>query len=215
MFPIGGDLAETVRALAVALPALLLALSFHEFSHAWVAVRLGDDTPIRDGRLTMNPMAHLDPIGALLLVVAGFGWARPVQVQGQSFRRPLRDMALVALAGPVANLLLAVLSVLAMRAMAAWGLHDGPVATPVWLMLQASFVMNVGLAVFNLLPIPPLDGSRILLWLLPAGPGQAVARLEAYAPLLLLVLLATGALRPILMPLVSAVQGAILWGTSL
>lgn len=215
MFAFGGDLAETVRWVVVAVPALLLALSFHEFSHAWVAVRLGDDTPAEEGRLTMNPIAHLDPIGALMLAFAGFGWAKPVQVRGQYFRRPLRDMALVAVAGPLANLLLAIVSALGLRLMAAAGAMHGPVVTPFWEMLRASFAMNVGLAVFNLLPLPPLDGARILVWLLPARQGEVVARLEAYAPLLLFVLLVSGLLRPILAPLVYSVQHAILWGTSL
>ncbi len=215
MFPLGDDPVETVRWLIVRIPALLLAVSFHEFSHAWLAVWLGDGTPAKEGRLTMSPISHLDPIGALMLVLVGFGWARPVRVQGSHFRRPLRDIALVAAAGLVANLVLAVVSALGLRVMRERGGVEGPTATPLWLMLQASFEMNVGLAVFNLLPIPPLDGSRVLLWLLPARPGEVVARLEAYAPLLLLLLLATGLFQPILTPLVSSVQGAIRWGTGL
>lgn len=215
MFPFEGDSLETIRSLVVVVPALLLAVTFHEFSHAWLAVRLGDGTPAKDGRLTMNPISHLDPIGALMLVLVGFGWARPVRVQGQHFRRPLRDMALVAAAGPLANLVLAVVSALGLRAMMEAGAVEGPTATPLSLMLQASLGMNVGLAVFNLLPIPPLDGSRLLVWLLPARQAEMAARLEAYAPLLLLLLLATGLLRPILTPLVASVQRAILWGTSL
>lgn len=212
MFPFGGDLASALQTLVISVPGLLLALAFHEFSHAWVATRLGDTTPEADGRLTMNPLAHLDPIGSLMLVFAGFGWAKPVEVHGQNFKSPLRDMALVAIAGPAANILLAVVSVLVLRLLNAAGAVDGALFGPLTLMVWASFVMNVGLAVFNLLPIPPLDGSRLLVWLLPPGPGEAVARLEPYAPLLLLGLLLTGVLGPVIRPLTSAVRGAILRG---
>ncbi len=212
MFPFGGDLASALQTLVISVPGLLLALAFHEFSHAWVATRLGDTTPEADGRLTMNPLAHLDPIGSLMLVFAGFGWAKPVEVHGHNFKSPLRDMALVAIAGPAANILLAVVSVLVLRLLNAAGAVDGALFGPLTLMVWASFVMNVGLAVFNLLPIPPLDGSRLLVWLLPPGPGEAVARLEPYAPLLLLGLLLTGVLGPVIRPLTSAVRGAILRG---
>ena len=215
MFPFEGDSLETIRWLVVRVPALLLAVTFHEFSHAWLAVRLGDGTPAKDGRLTMNPISHLDPIGALMLVLVNFGWARPVRVRGEHFRHPLRDMALVAAAGPLANVVLAIVSALGIRAMMEAGAVEGPTATPLSLMLQVSLEMNVGLAMFNLLPIPPLDGSRLLVWLLPARQAERAAWLEAYAPLLLLLLLATGLLRPILTPLVASVDGAIRWGVGL
>jgi len=201
--------------VAIALPGLLLAIAFHEFAHAWLAVRRGDDTPAQDGRLTMNPLAHIDPIGALMLVIAGFGWARPVQVRAQNLKHPLRDMALVALAGPVANLLVAVASALVSRVLLETGAVRGPVFGPLHLMVQACFWLNVGLAVFNLIPLPPLDGSRILVWLLPYRAAEAVARLEPVAPLILLLLLVTGVLGPLIRPARAAVAGAILRGVGL
>jgi Zn-dependent protease len=215
MFPFGGDLASTLQQLAISIPALLLALAFHEFSHAWVATRLGDTTPEADGRLTMNPIAHLDPIGALMLVFVGFGWAKPVQVHGQNFKNPLRDMAVVAAAGPVSNVLLAVALALVLKGMLAYGVVDGPVFGALFAMVRVGFFMNIGLAIFNLLPIPPLDGSRILVWLLPRGPAEAVARLEPYAPLILIGVLVTGIHRPFLRPMYGAVVGAIRWGVGL
>lgn len=213
MFPFGGDLASALQQLAIAIPGLLLAFAFHEFSHAWVATRLGDSTPADEGRLTMNPLVHLDPVGTFALLFAGFGWAKPVQVHGQNFKHPLRDMALVAAAGPLSNFLLAVVCALVLRVLHAAGAVGGPILGPLEHMIRACLYMNIVLGVFNFLPIPPLDGSRILVWLLPARSGEAVARLEPYAPLLLLVLLVSGALRPVLWPLTSAVREAIRWGT--
>lgn len=215
MFPFGGDLASALQQLAIAIPALLLALAFHEYSHAWVATRLGDTTPEADGRLTMNPLAHVDPIGALMLVFAGFGWAKPVQVQGHNFKSPLRDMALVAVAGPLANFLLAVVSAIVLKLMVENGLRSGPVLGPLFEMVRACFGLNIGLGVFNLLPIPPLDGSRILVWLLPRGPAEAVARLEPVAPFLLIGLLFLGVLGPLIWPVTSAVARTIRWGVGL
>lgn len=212
MFPVGMDPASLVQRLAVSIPGLLLALAFHEYCHARVAVRLGDPTPEEDGRLTMNPLAHLDPIGALMLVFVGFGWAKPVQVQGQHFKNPLRDMAAVAVAGPLANIVLATVSIVAWRLLEASG-AQGPVFDPLAAMLRTSFALNVGLAVFNLLPLPPLDGSRVLFWLLPARGAEVLARFEPYAPIALIALVVTGVLGPVLRPLYAAVASLILWGT--
>jgi Zn-dependent protease len=215
MFGPGLDPATFLLRLAIALPGLLLAIAFHEFSHAWVAVRRGDDTPAHDGRLTMNPLAHIDPIGALMLVLAGFGWAKPVQVRGGNLKHPLRDMALVAAAGPVANILLAVASAVVWRVMEQTGSTSGPVLGPLFAMVQVCFSMNVGLAVFNLIPIPPLDGSRVLVWLLPARAAESVARFEPVAPLIMLVLLFSGVLSPLIRPARDAVAVTILRGVGL
>lgn len=164
----------------------LFALPFHELAHAWVAERLGDPTPRRAGRVTLNPMAHLDPIGALMLVLAGFGWARPVPVNPLYLRYgPRVGMALVGGAGPAANLLLAGLGILVYRAA-----PEPLLATPLaFAFLRAWIFINVGLAVFNMLPLPPLDGFRVLQGLLPPDMAYAYARLEAYGPLPLLLFL--------------------------
>jgi Zn-dependent protease len=214
MFPASGDPASFLQGLALAIPGLLLAFATHEYMHARLAVRLGDDTPERDGRLTLNPFAHFDPIGALMLVIAGFGWAKPVQVQGQYFKSPLRDMAIVAAAGPVTNFVVAALLGVILSVMRAAGLVHGPVFDPLSAMVSIGLSINVGLGVFNLLPIPPLDGSRVLVWALPARWAEAVARMEPYAPLLLLALLFTGVLGRFVYPAVAFVEGLIRWVTA-
>jgi len=165
----------------------VFALPLHELAHAWVAERLGDPTPRRYGRVTLNPLAHLDPIGALMLVLAGFGWARPVPVNPLYLRYgPRVGMALVGGAGPLTNLLLAGLGILAYRAAMAGGAALPPLALR---FIGAWVFINIGLAVFNLIPLPPLDGYRVLQGLLPPDLAYAYARLEAYGPLLLLLFL--------------------------
>lgn len=164
----------------------LFALPLHELAHAGVAERLGDPTPRRYGRVTLNPLAHLDPIGALMLLLAGFGWARPVPVNPLYLRYgPRVGMALVGGAGPLMNLLLAGLGILAFRAL--WAAGMAPVLLVQF--LGAWIFINIGLAVFNLLPLPPLDGYRVLQGVLPPDLAYAYARLEAYGPLPLLLFL--------------------------
>lgn len=157
--------------------AILIALSVHEWAHAITATRLGDPTPHNEGRLTLNPLAHLDPMGALMFVIAGFGWAKPVPVNPAYFAKPKRDMAVVAIAGPVSNVILAVLSVLLLMAVHGGMPHSlnellSPVSTnPVIVLLTriltASLQINLVLAAFNLLPIAPLDGSKVLQLFIP------------------------------------------------
>lgn len=154
-------------AFAVTLLALLMALAFHEFAHAWTADRFGDPTPRSQGRVTLNPLKHLDPFGTLMMVLAGFGFAKPVMVDMSRLGR--WQNLWVAAAGPLSNLLLALLSALAMRAVTLQGLIDPSTgeANTLGRILLTFFSLNVGLAVFNLLPIPMLDGSRILGGLVP------------------------------------------------
>lgn len=160
---------RTIMSLAVLAPAILLSLSVHEFAHAWVATRLGDDTPTRQGRLTLSPLSHIDPIGTLLvpavLVLAGagmFGWARPVQFQPTNFTRKLsmwQGTALTAAAGPLSNFVLAILSALALRAAFAASVPlEGFAGT----FLISMIGLNVMLGVFNLFPLPPLDGAYLI-----------------------------------------------------
>jgi Zn-dependent protease len=198
--------------------ALLLSLSIHEASHAAVADFLGDDGPRKAGRLTLNPIAHLDPAGALVLVISslagfGIGWGKPVPVSPWKLQRgflknlpngPLVGMGIVALAGPISNLILA-----------AFGVHilaDLPVPATItdnWLRFVETWVIvNVVLAIFNMIPIPPLDGSRVLMALLPTNLGFRFARLEGYGPglLILLVFLLPSVLQSIL----SAASGPVL-----
>ena len=173
---------------------VLVMLPVHELAHAWVATKLGDDTPRWHGRLTANPFAHLDLWGTLMLVLFGFGYAKPVPINSRNFRKPRRDMALVALAGPLSNLLMATVMLLLFQL-----LKLLPFASGVVLMIGATLVnivvpINIGLAVFNLLPIPPLDGSRIFSAFLPPRWAFWMMQHEHQIRILLIVLLATGAL---------------------
>ena len=170
---------------------ILIAITFHEAAHAYAAWRLGDDTALRAGRVTFNPLKHLDAFGTIvvpaLLLVAGspflFGWAKPVPVAFDRLTRPRRDMALVAVAGPLTNVMLAFAS--AMLLHLAW---LAPEPTSRWLAqtLYQSLVLNLVLAIFNLLPIPPLDGSRILLSVMPGVLARPYAKLERFGLLILL-----------------------------
>lgn len=186
----------SLEQLLAAVVALLVGLTFHEFSHALVADGLGDHQPRAMGRLTLNPLAHIDPIGAIMLLVAGFGWAKPVLVNPYALRTGRSGMALVAAAGPVANVVVAVAFAITFRVMDTLGLDAGFAPRFVELVVR----LNILLAIFNLIPIPPLDGYNVLLAYLPAR--QAVT-LQRYAPygiivLLLLVLLPNSPLRLLL-----------------
>ncbi|MBQ9861596.1 MAG: site-2 protease family protein [Clostridia bacterium] len=185
---------ELALAIVSYLLLVLVMLPVHELAHAWMATKLGDDTPRWHGRLTFNPFAHLDLWGTLMLVLFGFGYAKPVPVNPRNFRNPRRDMALVALAGPLSNLLMAVLVLLLFRLLVFLMPASGTV-----LMIGATLVnivapINIGLAVFNLLPIPPLDGSRIFSAILPSRWAFWMAQHEHQIRILLIILLATGAL---------------------
>jgi Zn-dependent protease len=172
--------------------ALLVAATVHEYAHAYVAVRLGDPTPKRLGRLTLNPLAHLDPWGTLLLLLVGFGWAKPVPVNPVYFSDPRRGMLLVAAAGPVANLILLV----ALGSLSRTGFSPEP--GWIWALWLRLIYVNAVLAVFNLLPVPPLDGSRILGAFLRGGGEALYSRLQPYGPLVLLGLVLLGWLDPVI-----------------
>lgn len=181
--------------MVVIIPAVVLGLSFHEFAHALAADLLGDRTARYQGRLTVNPLAHVDVVGLVLLFLAGFGWAKPVPVNPFNFRGDKkRGLLLVSLAGPGANLVLAVLgaAALGIAAGAVGGL--APAARDV---LLGIIRINVVLAVFNLLPVPPLDGSKILAGILP-GRQEWLYTLENYGVIILLVLLFTGVIGKVL-----------------
>lgn len=170
-------------------PLFAMAISFHEYAHAWMADRLGDPGPRWSGRLTLNPLAHLDLWGTLMLLFIGIGFAKPVMVDARRFRDPVRDMMRVALAGPVANLILAVAFAAIFRAF-------GPALGPVWTrFLFLGVWLNVALAFFNLLPIPPLDGSRIVSAFVDWRTRRFLAQMEPYGFLLLIMLSYTGLLR--------------------
>lgn len=168
---------------------LVIALSFHEFCHAFVADRLGDDTPRRNGRLTLNPLRHLDPLGSLMLLVAGFGWAKPVPVNPYALRqRSSAGMMWVSLAGPASNLLLAVIGAIPLRFNWVQISSSQGILPSAGGFLYTFVVINLLLAIFNLIPVSPLDGEKILAFLLPARWADGYARFQPYGPILLMVL---------------------------
>lgn len=169
--------------------ALVVAATVHEFAHAFVADRLGDPTPRSHGRLTLNPLAHLDLLGSLLILVAGFGWAKPVQINPMNFQDWRRGSIMVAAAGPLANITLVFFLGIPYKL----GLMEfsGTVAND---LLLTMIQINAMLAVFNLIPVPPLDGSKILVGLLPPAQAVAYARLQPYGVLILLLLAFTNVL---------------------
>lgn len=176
---------------------LLLSLTFHEFFHAFTAWRLGDDTAARMGRLTLNPIPHIDPIGTLLLPMlnAPIGWAKPVPVDPRRFRRDVKMTTgdiLVSAAGPVSNLLLGVVSAVALGLLARWAPQMVARGTGVGEFLQRMMVVNAGLAIFNLLPVPPLDGSHVADSLMPYRLRGAWEQFTRFAPFLLLGLILIG-----------------------
>ena len=179
------------------IPAVLLSLSFHEFSHGYVAFKLGDPTAKQAGRLTLNPLAHIDPLGTLCMLIFRFGWAKPVPINVMYFKDRKKGMAITAAAGPISNLLLAFLCLLLfvpVLVYAGWTAVGSYAANFLYIMVM----INVGLAVFNLLPISPLDGSKILYAVLPNKIYFSIMRYERYFQPVLFLLLWTGLLsRPI------------------
>lgn len=200
----------------VMIPPLLLALTLHEFAHGWVAWRLGDPTAKNMGRLTLNPISHLDPVGTIAFIILRFGWAKPVPVNPSYFKNPLKDMLWVAAAGPATNMLLAVVSALLYKTLIQ--VISGMQATelllaiipPVLGMLYASVWINLVLCVFNLLPVPPLDGSRILTGILPPAMARSYLRVERYGFIVLLVLMLTGVIGGIISPFINSMSTMLL-----
>ena len=183
----GGDLKNWLIQLLLSLPIILLSLTVHEYSHGLIASKLGDKTAENLGRLTLNPLKHIDPMGFLAMLLFGFGWAKPVPVNTRNFKKPRRDMALTAIAGPVSNLLLAVLfAILYEIAVMVFSrmteLPDGVIsfAGTLALFLWLGSYFNVMLAVFNLLPVPPFDGSRFFYVFLPVKWYFRVMKYERY-----------------------------------
>ena len=170
--------------LLLLVPVLIFALCFHEFAHAWVAYKLGDPTAKQSGRLTLNPLAHLDPMGSLMILIIGFGYAKPVPVDARYLKNPRTDMMKVAFAGPAANLLLAFVGGTIIRAHIVGG--------SLILMLYLFTQINIMLAVFNMIPIPPLDGSQIFSGLMVRKNPNLVMKLQMYGPQILFGLILVG-----------------------
>ena len=194
--------------LLLTIPGLIWALSFHEFCHGFAAWCVGDRTAERYGRLTLNPLAHFDILGTLMLLFVGFGWAKPVPINARYFRHPRRDLVIVSLAGVAGNILTAVVTVLILRWLGPyWYLRWG-YTWPMYVdaILKIMVNINMGLAAFNLIPIPPLDGSRVLEAFLPYKYMEYYYWLERYGMFIIFALLMTGIINIIFEPIIS-----VLW----
>lgn len=180
--------------LSIMLVPGLMAITCHEVSHGFIAYLRGDNTARNQGRLTLNPLKHLDIIGTIMIIVIGIGWAKPVPVNFSNLRNPRRDMIWVSAAGPIVNMLLAVFSAFLIRMIVPW---TEPLADSSWmqlflepilLMLSFSVYINLLLALFNLIPLPPLDGGRVLMGLLPYRQAVSLSRIEPYGMIIIIVI---------------------------
>lgn len=200
------DPVAALQHLVLLAPGFLLAVTVHELAHGVIADRLGDPTARLAGRLTLNPLPHIDPIGALAFFLAGFGWAKPVPVNAYNLRHPVRDMAAIAVAGPLANFLLAFIALVALD------LLPRIVAMPFFAeplkgILRGTYQFNLVLGIFNLIPLPPLDGGHFLPYLFPRHAWRQLRQIEQYGPFILLVLVMSGATRYIVSPIVQLMDG--------
>ena len=182
-----------MEVLIILLPILIFSLCFHEFSHGYIAYKLGDHTAARNGRLTLNPLAHLDPIGSLMILFVGFGWAKPVPVNPVNFSNPRVDMMKVAFAGPASNLLLAFTGGLMMRLVNIVGLLQSELFIQT---LYYFILINISLAVFNMIPVAPLDGSQIFGNMISKNNPELAWKLQMYGPKILMGIILIGMVTP-------------------
>lgn len=205
-----------INQLIILAPPLLFSLTIHEFAHGFIASRLGDPTARDAGRLTLNPLKHLDPLGTIAFFFIKFGWAKPVPVNPSYFKNPRKDMLWVALAGPASNLAVAVASAILTKGI--WLLATilpysaavEAILVPLNAMLIASVWINLILCIFNFLPIPPLDGSRILVGLLPDNLALSYMRMERFGFTLILILAFSGILSKLIVPIISFANSLLL-----
>lgn len=192
------------------LPGLILGITVHEFSHAKMSDKLGDPTPERQGRLTLNPLYHLDPVGTICLLFAGFGWGKPVEIDPTYYRNPAKDNMKVAIAGPISNLILAFILFLTYALI----LVFAPNTKIIEIIASCTFLgayINLSLAVFNLLPFPPLDGSKIWGYFLKGKAKEFLWKLERYSTFILILLYITELPSLIIQPVVSGLASGMIW----
>jgi Zn-dependent protease len=213
----GNVMNESILHFIILAPPLLLALTFHEFAHGYAAFRLGDPTAQASGRLTMNPLKHLDLLGTIAFFIFHFGWAKPVPVNPAYFKDPRKDMLWVALAGPMSNLVLAIVSALMVKGVVLLeqSIPDSVLGEAILVLLQSTLIasvwINLVLCIFNFLPIPPLDGSRILSGILPPALARSYLSIERYGFVLLILLAVTGVLPRLIIPVINLAKSLLLF----
>lgn len=207
---------EALMGLLISIPGVLIAITFHEFAHAFAADKLGDDTARREGRLSLNPLDHLDPVGSLLLLFAGFGWGKPVHVNPRNYSRKMsmeKGEAIVSFAGPLMNFILAIVFALiycAIYKFAGISFMDSKTGEIILMLIASTISINIGLGVFNLIPLPPLDGSKIIMPFLPYKAKSWFINNESIFYIIFVVIWITGIAGMIITPAINAVSNGIL-----
>ncbi|MBO5397789.1 MAG: site-2 protease family protein [Clostridia bacterium] len=203
--------------LLLTLPAVVIAITFHEYAHAWMADRLGDTTPRSQGRLTLNPLAHLDPVGSILLIFAHVGWGKPVQINPNNFTSNKSKgacEALVSFAGPAMNFIIAIILTLVsmlLTSLAPASFLYSSAGNVIGILIYVTITVNIGLGVFNLIPLPPLDGEKIFRNFLPYRALQWLDRNAYTLNLIFMVLWITGLLGVVVSPVIEVIQSGIFW----
>ena len=204
--------------LLLTLPAVIIAISFHEYAHAFAADKLGDDTPRMQGRLTLNPLKHLDPVGFILLMFAGFGWGKPVEINPRNFNRNVnmdKGEMIVSFAGPLMNFILSLVSALILGAVSTFAptfLLGSTIGNIVYILLQELVIINIGLGIFNLIPLPPLDGSKIFINLFPYNARRWIAEHEQIFYYIFLAIWITGLAGMIISPIIKLLYTGLMKG---
>lgn len=205
---------DEIIAILISLPAIIIAISCHEFAHAYMADRLGDDTPRNQGRLTLNPLKHLDPVGTILLIFAGFGWGKPVQINPRNFKREItmdKGEILVSIAGPGMNFILAIIFAFILGALYTFtSLAYSASGTLILELIKGFILINIGLGVFNLIPLPPLDGSKIFINLFPYNTRRWIIEHHMIFYVIFLAIWITGLAGLIITPIITLIYNGLI-----